>query len=45
MEHCSKDKPSVFGILGKSLSSYKPHIKSVDPQKAPKDRAKKHAFL
>ena len=37
------DKLSVFGILEKSLSSYKPHTKSVDPQKAPRDRVKTYA--
>ena len=43
MERYNKDKLSVFGILEKSLSSYKPHTKSVDPQKAPRDRVKTYA--
>jgi len=42
MEICNKGRLSAFDILEMLLSSYKPHIRLVDPQKAPRDREKKH---
>ena len=44
MERYNKDKLLVFDIFEKSLSSYKPHIKSGDPQKASRDKEKTNAF-
>jgi len=44
MERCNKDKLPVFGILEKSLSSYKLHTKSVDLWKASRDKEKTNAF-
>lgn len=45
MEICNKGRLFVFGILGKSLSSYNPHIKSVDPPQASRGMVKTNAFL